>query len=191
MPGTLVRSRRATALVWGYNNSGGLGLGHSARAYKPALAVLPEDTQDLQGGVEFTVARTSSGELYACGGNTYGQLGDGSTKNRLAWGRVPLPAGTAVTTRGEVSAWGRNHRGQAGTGTPGHQLTPARVIHREVTAIGAGRGTSAAVTDEGRLLTWGRNGAGQTGTGGTGDVTAPAEGLLGAGAQAAAADAGS
>jgi alpha-tubulin suppressor-like RCC1 family protein len=204
MPETLVRPRRATALVWGYNNSGGLGLGHSARAYKPAPAVLPEETQDVQGGVEFTVARTSPGELYACGGNTYGQLGDGSTKTRLVWGRVPLPAGTVVTSvragadhvlaltaRGEVYAWGRNHRGQAGTGTAGHQLTPVRVIHTEVTAIGAGRGTSAAVTGEGRLLTWGRNGANQTGAGATGDVTAPAEGLLGAGAQAAAADAGS
>jgi alpha-tubulin suppressor-like RCC1 family protein len=204
MPETLVRPRRATALVWGYNNSGGLGLGHSARAYKPARAVLPEGTADVQGGGEFTIARTSAGEVWACGGNTYGQLGDGSTKTRLAWARVPLPAGTVVTSvragtehvlaltaRGEVYAWGGNRRGQVGSGTSGEQLTPVRVIDGTVTALGAGRGTSAAVTREGRLLTWGRNGSNQTGVGATSDVTAPADTLLPTGIKAAAADAGS
>ena len=203
MPETRVLPRRAAALVWGYNNSGGLGLGHSARACRPARAALPGGTADAQGGGEYTVARTSSGALYACGGNTYGQLGDGSTRTRLAWDRVPLPAGTVVTSlqagtdhvlaltaHGEVYAWGRNHRGQVGSGTSGHQLTPVRVIDGAVTALGAGRGTSAAVTREGRVLTWGRNGSNQTGPG-IGDVDAPADGLLGAGVGAAAADAGS
>jgi alpha-tubulin suppressor-like RCC1 family protein len=84
--------------VWGYNNVGGLGLGHTARVYRPARAPLPGGTVAVQGGGDVTVARTSSGELYACGGSTDGQLGDGSTKTRLSWVRVPLPDGTAVTS---------------------------------------------------------------------------------------------
>jgi alpha-tubulin suppressor-like RCC1 family protein len=203
MPETLTRPPRAAAFVWGYNNSGGLGLGHSARAYQPVPAQLPGGTTDVQGGGEFTVARTSSGELYAWGGNMFGQLGDGTTKTRLAWARVPLPedtvisgvqAGTdhvlALTERGAVYAWGRNHRGQAGCGSTEQQLTPCRVIDGGVTALGAGNAVSAAITREGQLLAWGRNGANQVAVGATEDVTAPAPGRLPEGVRAAAVDAG-
>jgi len=203
MAETLIHPRRAVVFVWGYNNSGGLGLGHSARAYLPVPAQLPGGTAGVQGGGEFTVARTASGELYAWGGNRYGQLGDGTTKTRLAWARVALPedtvisdvqAGTdhvlALTERGEVYAWGRNHRGQVGNGSTEQQLTPCRVIEGGVTALGAGNAVSAAITREGELLTWGRNGANQVAAGATEDVTTPAAALLPEGVRAVAVDAG-
>jgi alpha-tubulin suppressor-like RCC1 family protein len=94
----LTRPPHTAAFAWGYNGSGGLGLGHAARAYQPVPARLPEGTADVQGGGEFTVARTFSGELYAAGGNVYGQLGDGTGETRLAWDRVPLPRGTVITS---------------------------------------------------------------------------------------------
>jgi alpha-tubulin suppressor-like RCC1 family protein len=203
MPATLSRPFRTAALAWGYNNSGGLALGHSARVHQPARASLPAGTVEVQGGGEFTVARTTAGELYACGGNTYGQLGDGSTRTRLGWEPVPLPPGTfitsaqagidhvlALTAHGEVYAWGRNHRGQVGSGEVGLQLVPVQVIGAGVAALGAGRGTSAAVTREGQLLTWGRNGSGQTGLGATQDVIVPAASLLPDGVRAVTADLG-
>ena len=203
MTETQIHPRRAVVFVWGYNNSGGLGLGHSARAYQPVPAHLPDGTAGVQGGGEFTVARTASGALYAWGGNSYGQLGDGGAQTQLAWAPVRMPAGTfvtdvqagidhvlALTARGEVYAWGRNHRGQVGTGLPEHQLTPARVIESGVASLGAGRGTSAAVTTDGQLLTWGRNSSGQTGLGGPIDVTTPTATLLTGGLKAAAADLG-
>ena len=203
MAETLIHPHRASAFVWGYNNSGGLGLGHSARAYLPVPAQLPGGTAGVQGGGEFTVARTASGELYAWGGNMFGQLGDGTTKTRLAWARVPLPGGTvisgvqagtdhvlALTERGEVYAWGRNHRGQVGCGSTEHQLAPYRVIDGGVTALGAGNAVSAAITREGQLLTWGRNGANQVAAGATEDVTTPAAALLPEGVRAVAVDAG-
>src|ERR1700733_9417342 len=97
MTETLLRAPHTPVLVWGYNNSGGLGLQHVARVCEPIRAALPAGVTAVQGGGDFTVARTSAGELYACGGNTYGQLGDGSTKTRLAWAPVKLPADTFVT----------------------------------------------------------------------------------------------
>jgi alpha-tubulin suppressor-like RCC1 family protein len=169
---TLTRPPQATAFAWGYNNSGALGLGHAARAYHPVPAALSDGAADVQGGGEFTVVRTSSGELFACGGNTFGQLGDGTTKTRLAWGRVPLPTGTIVadvragtdhvlvrTERGEVYAWGRNHRSQVDSFLTGNQLTARRVIGSGATALGAGNAISAAITSAGRLVTWGRKAA--------------------------------
>ena len=203
MTETLVRAPHTPVLVWGYNSSGGLGLGHVARVYRPAQAALPAGITAVQGGGEFTVARTSVGELYACGGNSYGQLGDGGTRARLTWEPVRLLAGTfvtdvqagidhvlALTAHGEVYAWGRNHRGQVGSGPTEHQLTPARVIESGAASLAAGRGTSAAVTTDGQLLTWGRNGSGQTGLGATTDVTTPTASLLTGGVKAAAVDVG-
>ena len=203
MSETLIHPPRAAALVWGYNNGGGLGLGHVARVSQPARAPLPAGTTDVQGGADFTIARTAPGELYAWGGNAYGQLGDGTTRTRLSWARVPLPDGTVVTsvqagtdhvlalTAGsEVYAWGRNHRGQVGDGSTGHQLLPVRVMDGNPVALGAGRGVSAAVTGDGQLLAWGRNGAGQLGAGPGGDVTIPAPVALPGSARAAAVDAG-
>lgn len=75
---------------WGYNNAGGLGIGSVARALDPVPVQLPAGTTDMRGGTDFTVALTSSGQVWAWGGNRYGQLGDGSTKVRLAPERVRL-----------------------------------------------------------------------------------------------------
>ena len=67
-----------------------------ARAYQPVPARLPEGTADVQGGGEFTVARTFSGELYAAGGNVYGQSGP-MDHGDPAGDHVP-----ALTERGQV-----------------------------------------------------------------------------------------
>jgi alpha-tubulin suppressor-like RCC1 family protein len=193
------------AYVWGYNNSGGLGLGHTARAYQPVATHLPEGTVDVQGGVDFTVALTRTGQLYSWGGNEFGQLGDGSTAARRTPALVAVPkhtkvvaiaAGTdhmlALTSKGQVLAWGRNHRGQVGNGATDHVSTPVLVRSVTVTALGTGDAVSAAVTASGDLLTWGRNGAAQLGTTATGggDLVAPTKALLPHGAKAAAVDAG-
>lgn len=171
-----VAARAAKAFVWGYNNTGELGLGHAARVFTPSPALLPPGVVDLQGGTEFSVALTSSGQVWSWGANTYGQLGDGTRIHRRRSRRVRLPhsakataiaAGTdhvlVLTTRGEVLAWGRNHRGQLGTGTTRDQLSPRRVPLEPVTTIAAGDGISAAISAAHRLITWGRNGANQLG----------------------------
>ena len=151
MTSTTTHERRAPAFVWGYNNSGALALGHSARVLSPAASWLPAGTVEVQGGGEFTLARTEAGAIFACGGNRFGQLGDGTTARRLRWDRVNLPhrakatmlaAGTdhalALTTRGEVYAWGRNHRGQVGTGHLEDVLQPRKVIDGGAVSLGAG-----------------------------------------------------
>jgi alpha-tubulin suppressor-like RCC1 family protein len=202
--------RTTPAFVWGYNNRGGLGLRHTARIRSPAPVGLPEGTVDVQGGVNFTVALTSAGGLYAWGGNQYGQLGDGTTAMRWEPATVKLPGGTRVTaiavgydhviartSEGTVLAWGRNHRGQLGSNSTEDQHEPAVVHQGDIVSVGAGNGISAAITADGGLLMWGRNSFGQLGLSPQG--TAPAAGLsqvvpaqaqLPKGAQAAAVDAG-
>lgn len=156
-------------LAWGYNNRGGLGLGHTARALQPLPAALPADVVDVQGGTEFTVALTRSGEVYAWGGNDFGQLGDGSTTTRLAAHRIAFPGHPAIqaiavgkdhalalTRSGDVLAWGRNTHGQLGDGTLTSRPAPVLVASR-VAAIGAGMATSVVVAGK-EVRIWGRHG---------------------------------
>lgn len=209
-PGTIASPPRTTpAFVWGYNNRGGLGLGHTARVHQPVAAMLPTGTVDVQGGVNFTVALTAAGRLCAWGGNQYGQLGDGTTVMRWEPTTVKLPPRGKVTAiavgrdhvvartaDGNVLAWGRNHRGQLGTGSTKDQHEPAVVRYGGVRSVAAGNGVSAAVTERGELLTWGRNSFGQLGLSAKrGPVTGlaqvrPARARLPEGARAVSVDAG-
>ena len=176
-PETIAGPPRTTpAFVWGYNNRGGLGLGHTAQVRRPVATMLPTGTVDVQGGINFTVALTESGRLYAWGGNQYGQLGDGTTALRWEPTAVQLPPRAKVTAiaagrdhvlartaDGNVLAWGRNHRGQLGTGSTEDRHEPGVVRYGGVVSVAAGNGVSAAVSQRGELLTWGRNSFGQLG----------------------------
>jgi alpha-tubulin suppressor-like RCC1 family protein len=189
--------RSVPAFVWGYNNTGGLGLGHTAKAYHPLPTLLPESTIAVMGGAEFTVALTEAGVLYGWGGNQFGELGLGSRRRQRAPVAIPLEqrvtsiaAGAdhmlAMTDGGAVYAWGRNHHGQVGDGSGDDRLTPRCVVPRGVVSLAAGNAVSAAVTGDGELLTWGRNTVGQLGQGDSSspDVAAPARARLPEGARA-------
>lgn len=159
------------AYVWGYNNTGELGLGHAARVFAPSPARLPKRVVDVQGGADFTVALTSKGQVLTWGSNGYGQLGDGSRLARTTPREVKLPGGAkaaavaagtdhvlVLTRDGRVVAWGRNHRGQLGLGHRRDAAKPKRVDTGRVRSVAAGDGISAAISSSGRLVVWGRNG---------------------------------
>ena len=82
-----------TIQAWGSNAYGELGNGTTTDSSTPGPVTIPAHTQ-------FTSARcllsclavTTTGQLYAWGNNTAGQLGDGTTKQRLTPVRVHLPA---------------------------------------------------------------------------------------------------
>jgi alpha-tubulin suppressor-like RCC1 family protein len=171
-------------MAWGANVYGELGDGTTTGTDTPQLVHLP-------GGQRYTVVRcllfclaaTASGRAYGWGMNAAGQLGDGTTKQRLLPVRVRLPAGVkvrqvrtggefslALTTGGKVLAWGANTLGQLGNGSSRARRLPVRVhLPRgvTVTAISAGFESSLALTSTGRVLSWGGNGSGQLGDGGT------------------------
>jgi alpha-tubulin suppressor-like RCC1 family protein len=86
----------------------------------------------------YTVALTPEGKVYAWGDNRMGQLGDGTTTDRL----LPTPVQTsltfthisagnnhvvALTSGRRAYAWGYNNVGQLGDGTTTQHLTPTRV----------------------------------------------------------------
>ncbi|MET7649633.1 hypothetical protein [Streptomyces sp. NPDC005486] len=120
------------------------------------------------------------------GGNSFGQLGDGTTDERhtpvtvaglTAANATSLAAGgghgLAVLSNGTVKAWGANDYGQLGDGTTSGLATPNRTpgTVRElsgVTAVAAGCTYSLALLSNGTVKAWGNNFSGQLGNGTTG-----------------------
>ena len=86
-------------------------------------------------GSRHTVVVTPNGTVWAWGGNSNGQLGDGTTTDRLVPTAVPsftnvtaVAAGSlhtlALKSDGSVWAWGYNGNGQLGDGTTSSRSSP-------------------------------------------------------------------
>jgi alpha-tubulin suppressor-like RCC1 family protein len=182
------------ALAWGSNAAGQLGNGTTTDSSTPvAVLGMPSGTTvtAVAGGLDYSLALTSSGQVLAWGANGYGQLGNGTTTYSSTPVAVHLPIGTtinaiasgyahslALTSTGQVLAWGYNSSGQLGNGTtsPSYSTTPVQVSlpsGSNVTAVAGGASHSLALTSTGQVLAWGRNLEGQLGNGTTTDSSTP------------------
>ena len=139
----------------------------------------------------FSLAVGSDGNAYAWGGNSYGQLGDGTTTNRTTPVKVKKPAGVSTDfnymqvsagwqhslglgSDGYVYAWGGNSYGQLGNNTSGsYSAVPMRVRDPasptdaskglKAIQVSAGYYHSLAVDKDGNIWAWGLNKNGQLG----------------------------
>jgi alpha-tubulin suppressor-like RCC1 family protein len=192
-----------TVLAWGSNSAGELGTGaKSPFSATPVTVKLPAGVtaSAVSGGCGYSLAVTTTGQVYAWGDNSLGQLGNGATGAASATPALAhLPAGTtvrsvaagrkhalAVTTRGQVLAWGANDVGQLGNGRTGAPNgTPAAVplpAGTQVTTATAGVDDSLVATVTGQVFGWGSEFAGGLGDGRTNGVAAsPVRTLIPAG----------
>jgi alpha-tubulin suppressor-like RCC1 family protein len=184
----LALTSTGTVLAWGFNKYGQLGDGTTKNRRTPVQVKLPKGTKvtAISTGCNHSLAVTSTGRLYAWGFNKYGQLGDGTTKNRHTPVQVKLPSGAqasivaggcdyslANTSQG-LFGWGQNDEGQLGNDTTTSSTTPVLIplLFRgagpgTVTSLFAGCDDSMALFSKGALFAWGNNNAGQLGNGTT------------------------
>jgi alpha-tubulin suppressor-like RCC1 family protein len=132
-----------------------------------------------------SAAAISPGAPWAWGSNTYGQLGDNTTVDKLTpvavsglTGVTAIAGGQnfslALKSDGTAWAWGSNVYGQLGDNTTVDKHTPLAVSGLTgVTAIAAGQNHSLALKSDGTVWAWGWNFAGQLGDGSVGDSHTP------------------
>ena len=185
---TCALKENGEALCWGRNDLGQLGDG---TVFTRSLAV---EVNGLAGrGVALAVgdfhscAASENGDVMCWGVNNAGQLGDGTTLDRitpvavsgLEGGVMALAAGRghtcALMVDGGVMCWGANADGQLGDGTTEYKLTPVPVSGLEsgVMALAAGSNHTCAAAANGEALCWGDNWSGQLGDGTRTDRTTP------------------
>jgi uncharacterized protein YkwD len=146
---------------------------------------IPDKGSDAPGGYIFvqtfggcsTPEVAHVGDGWAWGVNNKGQLGDGTTINRLTPVRPPNFTGIvavagggyhslAITSDGRVWSWGFNEVGQLGDSSTNDRSTPDKVVElSDVTAIAGGGFHSLALKSDGTVWAWGSNSYGQLGDG--------------------------
>lgn len=166
---------------WGRNEYGQLGDGSTLDHATPAaVAGLASGVADLLAGYFHSCALTSGGALSCFGRNFSGQIGDGTTTNRLTpVGVAGMGSGVlavadtrgthscAIAAGGALRCWGSNAWGQVGDGTTTNRSTPVGVtgLASGVVAVAAGHDHSCAIASGGGVQCWGENRYGELGNG--------------------------
>lgn len=186
--------------AWGTGEQGQLGTNRSGVSEKPMVPVRVVSPAAWVGqevllgavGASHNLIYTSGG-LYVWGYNVFGQLGDGTTVNKLvptlvtpsAFGSTPikiLAAGSfysmAVLNNDNVYYWGSNQWGN-GDGTTSSRTTPGlltqvpRASGETILAVACGIGSmhTLLLTSTGNMYAWGYGQYGQLGDGAKVDRT--------------------
>lgn len=182
---------------WGRNDWGELGNNTNENNYKPALNHLLNEIKliDICCGSDHTLGLNSSGEVYAWGSNSFGQIGNGCNSDQLLPKKVygledekaiSICCGgnhsMVLTDKGRVFSWGSNKYGQLGIGknsvifnrsVPHKEFSNIPKIvgiknngkHALVSKISCGSEHSLLLTRDGDIFVCGNNSWGQLGLG--------------------------
>jgi alpha-tubulin suppressor-like RCC1 family protein len=175
---------------WGYNRSGDLCLGNDTE--QPTPVELPFTDVTAVAGAANHATFDAGGTLYSCGQNTYGTLGDGTTKGSKVPRRVKGLSGALVTalvagygntgallTNGDYYDWGLNSQGELGNGTLQTSEVPVPVtLPDPVTQAFEGGnstvdGQTLVLLSDGSVYAWGADSSSQLGDGKSGAERSP------------------
>uniref|UniRef100_A0A1B6KH92 HECT domain-containing protein n=2 Tax=Graphocephala atropunctata TaxID=36148 RepID=A0A1B6KH92_9HEMI len=169
---------------WGNTANGELGLGGIEDHHILVPRELPfkdvDQVKYVACGKYHTVLVTTTGSVYSCGSNDYGQLGHEKQQKRLekvdgldAYNVRSVACGEfhtlAINEWGQVFSWGAARYGQLGHNDCETDLRRPKIIKSLATnfvvQISCGYRHCLALTNNGQLFSWGCNESGQLGQG--------------------------
>jgi len=175
-----------TVQCWGHNSAGQLGNGTTIDSTTPVtVSGISTATAVSAGNDGYSCALLGNGTVQCWGGNTFGELGNGTTTDSTTPVTVSGLSGvTAISTKyehtcallsnGTLQCWGSNFYGELGNRASGYFTTPVLVSGiSTATAVAAGDTHSCALLADGQVQCWGSNYHGLLGIGDTRDHTAP------------------
>lgn len=174
------------AWCWGRNDNGQFGNGSRAGAAvpvdSPVTARITVPLVSVVVDARHGCGLTTEGAAWCWGTNEFGQLGDGTTTERMVPGPVAgdhrfrsiavnAMVTCGVTTAGAGLCWGGNVFGTIGDGTRGIDRTvPTRVAGGHTwRLISLGAGFACGLADDGAAWCWGQGTQGSLGTGTVGE----------------------
>lgn len=173
---------------WGSNSAKQLGADTVSRIVEipEHIEILdskenPISISEIAAEGSHTIAVSGDGTVYAWGENTYGQLGDDSSRLRTPT-NVYVDSkkvytsdkfSALITDDGTICLSGNNASGQLGDGTTKSRKTFAKASKGNITSASLGGDFAGFISYESKLFCWGDNTYGQVGNGNGGVKSQP------------------
>jgi alpha-tubulin suppressor-like RCC1 family protein len=185
-----------TVWAWGDNQHGQLGNGTTVTSLVPVKVAGLAHATGIAAGYDAAVATQNNGisaltSVWTWGGNSSGQLGDGTLTDHSTPERVTginnvyiagvtagLWTAAVLGTDGSVWGWGNDTTGQlANTPSSSPATRPVNMFAAGsgITQLSAGWSHMLARKSDGTVLAWGLNQGGQLGNGSTAAVVGPVQ----------------
>ena len=174
--------------TWGGGSSCKLCTGNTTNVKVPTKVNTNGMTfKKIATGINYSMAIDKNGELWGCGNNSDGQLGNNSTSQVKTFTKDITNKGIkfkdifinskttfAIDTSGNLWGWGWNNYGQLGNGSSSKSTSPIQILAGiKIKKISAGGHFFIAIADNEDIYTCGYNKYGQLGDGSTTNQNRP------------------
>ena len=178
-------SEQGSLWCWGWNDSGQLGLGDTARRTSPHQVGDSLDWHTVSAGTFHTCATRNDNSLWCWGAGLNGRLGLDDTTNRITPHQVGVDTNWATVSAGDrhtcakrndgsLWCWGFGSNGRLGLGDTSSYTTPQQVgVETSWATVSAGGDHTCATRNDDSLWCWGSGTSRQLGLGDTSNRITP------------------